>query len=267
MKDGRNFSRILLAAIAIYTITSFQGCGGKKSDGEAVNIRFNQDFNYEMYDGRQVVARGYMATISPMGGKFIYLMNIPYQSCPFCVPNTTTIVNTIAVYAKAETPFVFYDGPIEIKGTLKVGDTVDDFGYSYPFKIDNASYSKLDASKLSENLKIYGALTQDGIVSDILSIVSQVDFNAFFEMCNGTSADINIVSDEMFDDVIRRINAISKTDYADVITILQDLKEYNQTVNANIGAKEYDKNCTKDMEDEIIRLFNAFFGWMNKFEI
>jgi len=258
-------SWVLLIVIISGIAITLQGCADKTTD--AVTIRFNENFKYKQYDGRQVIARGYMSTMSPMDGKFIYLMNIPYQNCPFCLPNTTTIVNTIAVYSKAGNPFDFYDGPIEITGTLKVGDTVDDFGYKYPFKIENAAYSRLDTSKLSENLKIYGALTQDGIITDIMNVASRTDFNAFFELYGGTAADIETVADAEYDGIIRRINAISKTDYSDVIAIVEDLKEFNKTVNTNIKANEYDKNCAQDMEDEIVRLFNAFFGWINEFEI
>lgn len=270
MKSDKNIfaetaSRVLSIVIAIGIAVTLQGCGDKASD--AVNLHFNEDFKYELYDGRQVIVRGYMSTMSPMDGKFIYLMNIPYQNCPFCLPNTTTIVNTVAVYSKAGNPFDFYDGPIEITGTLKVGDTVDDFGYGYPFKIENATYSKLDTSKLSENLKTYGALTQDGIITDIINTASRTDFNAFFELYGATAADIDIVADAEYDGILRRINAISETGYSDIIAIVEDLKEYNEIVNTNISASEYSSNCTQDMEDEIIRLLNTFFGWINKFEI
>ena len=244
----------------------FISCESNPSD-DIVTIKFNNDFQYAKYGGKQVTMRGYMSTLSPMDGKYIYLMNLPYQSCPFCLPNTTTIVNTIAIYAASGKKFDFYDGPIEIAGTLMVGETTDEFGYQYPFKIIDAKYTKVDTSQLSDNLKIYGALSQDGIISDIMRITGQVDFNAFFEMYEADINDIQPVSDDDFNKVIRRINAIGSSDYEDIIEILGDFKEYNDDVNNNIDLSDYDQNCTPEMENRIISLFNSLFVWLNKFEI
>ena len=234
---------------------------------EPLHIRFNSDFNYQQYDGETVIIRGYMATLSPVDGRFIYLMNLPYQNCPFCLPNTSTIVNTVAVYAKNGKKFEFYDGPIEVIGDLKVEDSTDEFGYSYSFRIDNAAYVKLDTNELSENLKTYGALAQDGIFKDILDLFNQVSFNMYFEFFEATKDDIKIVSDTAFDDIIRRINAISNTDYPDLILILEDLKQFNQSVNTNIKNEEFEKNSDTEMDDAFRRLADTLFVWLNMFEI
>ena len=63
-------------------------------------------------EGKQVTITGYMAVQSPLDGSYAYLMNLPYQSCPFCVPNTTSLNNTIAVYAKSGSKIDFTDGPV-----------------------------------------------------------------------------------------------------------------------------------------------------------
>lgn len=258
--------RIILLIICILTVSLYSACGAKPS-GEIMTMKFNDDFQYAKYGGRQVTIRGYMSTLSPMDGKFIYLMNMPYQSCPFCLPNNTTIVNTIAVYAPESKRFDFYDGPIEITGTIEVGDVKDDFGYEYPFKIVDAKYTKIDTAQLSENLKIYGALTQDGIINDIMRVTGQVDFNAFFEVYNMTIDDVKLINGDEFNKIIQRIRAISDTDYADIIEILENFKTYNEEVNRNIDSGEYSQNTTPEMEEKIIILFNSLFEWLNRFEI
>jgi len=262
MKIKKTISIILLFIL----IAILCSACGKPAD-EVSTIKFNNNFQYIKYSDKQVKIRGYMSTLSPVNGKYIYLMNMPYQSCPFCLPNTTTIVNTIAVYSPSGKSFNFYDGPVEIIGTIKVGDTIDDFGYRYPFKIINAEYTKLDTSLLSENLKIYGALTQDGIINDIMRTANQVDFNAFFEMFEATKDDIHIITDDDFEIIIQRINAISKTDYVDIIEIINEFKEFNKDINKNIEAGEYILNSTSEMEDKIISLYNDLYEWLNKFEI
>ena len=68
----------------------------------------------EKLDGEKVTIIGYMSTLSPVSGKFMYLMNLPYQSCPFCVPNTTQLSNTMAVYAEDGKEFEFTDRAIQV---------------------------------------------------------------------------------------------------------------------------------------------------------
>jgi len=237
-----------------------------KSD-EVLIINFNQNFKHEKYDGKKVTIRGYMSTLSPVNGEFIYLMNIPYQSCPFCLPNTTTLVNTVAVYAKNNRSFDFYDGPIEISGTFKVEDCKDEFGYEYPYKIVDASYTKIDTSVLSENLKTYGVLSQDGIINDLLNLCMQVDFNAYFEMYGAPPEAVELIPDTEFDKIISRVKAIDENHYKDFISIIQGFREYNKIVNTNFENSDYQKNSSVKMEEQIVLLFNRLYGWLGQFEI
>jgi hypothetical protein len=84
---------------------------------------------------------------------------------------------------------------------------------------------------------------------------------------NATKDDIKIIDSGDFDKIIQRINAISETDYADIIEILEDFKVYNDDVNTNIEAEDYSQNSTPEMENRIVELFNNLFAWLNKFEI
>lgn len=241
-----------------------------ESKPDIITLKFNDDFDYKEYVGKKVKIRGYMSTLSPVDGKFIYLMNVPYQICPFCMPNTTTIVNTIAAYAPQNKRFDFYDGAVEIIGILSDEYTEDEFGYVYPYKIIDASYTKIDTAQLSENLKMYGSLSQDGIINDMMALTERVDYNAFFasvDMNMGIEADFMVVDNSEFDAVIKRINAISKTDYADLITILEEFKAFNDIVNANIEAQEYAMNITNEMDEKYLSLMDNLYEWLNKYEI
>ena len=94
------FTAIFLL-LAIMT-SSFVAC--KKDDtvdpnGENVTkLSFKAASGYDYLktlDGTAVTISGYMATSSPVDGSFMFLMNLPYQSCPFCVPNTSQLSNTM----------------------------------------------------------------------------------------------------------------------------------------------------------------------------
>ena len=101
MKTKKNlikFAAIFLL-LAIMT-SSFVACD--KDDpvdpnGENVTkLSFKAASGYDYLktlDGTLVTISGYMATSSPVDGSFMFLMNLPYQSCPFCVPNTSQLSN------------------------------------------------------------------------------------------------------------------------------------------------------------------------------
>lgn len=243
-----------------------------KPKNETTRLRFEDiDYtakNYEQYAGTQIKIRGYMSSLSPVDGRFIYLMNVPYQSCPFCQPNTSNIVNTVAAYAPNGKRLDFYDGPIEITGTVEIDETIDEFGYYYPFKLINTTYTKLDTAELSENAKMYGALSQDGIIDDIVLMMNQVYVNAYFKYYDDLSIDdVAEITDDDVDRVINRIQAISKTEYADLIAIMEDLKAYNSAMNANLQAEAYEENITLEMEQQYYAIADKMNAWLNKFEI
>ena len=85
---------------------------------------FHYDY-LKTLDGTRVAISGYMATSSPVDGSFMFLMNLPYQNCPFCVPNTSQLSNTMEVYSKKDEPFGYTNQAIKVISTLKVADSAD----------------------------------------------------------------------------------------------------------------------------------------------
>ena len=56
---------------------------------------------------------------------FMFLMNLPYQSCPFCVPNTSQLSNTMEVYPKkgcikegADADLLILDSSLNLEGMI-----------------------------------------------------------------------------------------------------------------------------------------------------
>ena len=126
--------RILSLILLLSLLTlSLAGCGGSNAE-EISELKFADSTSFETIqalDGKKVTITGYMATLSPLSGDYIYLMNLPYQSCPFCVPNSTQLANTMAVYAASGVKFEFTDRPVKITGTMKIEDYTDEYGYFY----------------------------------------------------------------------------------------------------------------------------------------
>ena len=95
----------------------------KEDTSEARLLSFSESQNIselKKLDGKKVSIIGYMSTLSPVSGKFMYLMNLPYQSCPFCVPNTQQLANTMAVYAAKGSKFEYTDRPVKITGKMEL---------------------------------------------------------------------------------------------------------------------------------------------------
>ena len=159
-------------------------CGGNDSDAIKLSFKSALQFDYlKSIDGKTVTINGYMATSSPVDGSFIFLMNMPYQSCPFCIPNTTQLSNTMEVYPKKNKKFEYTTQAIKIVGTLVVAKSQeekdlfkDDYGYKFAFKIVDATYSVLSQDELEGNVKLWQEISSSGIINEIDKMYNYVNF-------------------------------------------------------------------------------------------
>ena len=121
--------RIISLIIALFLLLPFAiSCNNDESSATLISFSEAASVDYlKTLNGKKVSIIGYMSSLSPVSGNFMYLMNMPYQSCPFCVPNTTQLSNTMAVYAKKNSSFKYTDKAISVTGTLKFGNYTDDF--------------------------------------------------------------------------------------------------------------------------------------------
>ena len=284
-----------LLALAICLALLLCGCG--KDETEAVKLSFAESANIGMLnelDGRSVTITGYMATLSPLDGKYIYLMNIPYQSCPFCVPNTAELSNTMAVFAADKTKFEFTDRPIKITGTLKIEDRVDDYGYSYNYFIDDASYEIVDLSAVSDEYAFYNSLAEDGVIGDVNAMFDYLMFVCQWTEYVGSYTDDsgntvsyylypgdveNMLADEgaygyaaeasedYFPGLIGRVQAISKTESEYLVSIIAEAQEVEQYARSELAAGNYtyDADNDKYILDNGEELYNRFYEVYLKF--
>ena len=136
--------KITALILAIITICGFcSSCKDKIDPKDAIKLSFKSASGYEYLksiNGKTVTINGYMATSSPVDGSFMFLMNLPYQSCPFCVPNTTQLSNTMEVDPKKGNSFDYTAQAIKIVGKLVVAEDpekpfTDKYGYQFCCKI------------------------------------------------------------------------------------------------------------------------------------
>jgi len=249
----------IIAFIFVLTLltTALFGCGSSTpKDATKLSFKAALGFDYlKTLDGKPVTINGYMATSSPVDGSFMFLMNLPYQSCPFCVPNTSQLSNTMEIYPKKGDSFPYTNQAICVTGTLVVADSEDEpftdmYGYTFAYKIVDATYTVIKASELSADMALWQKIAQTDVVSELYRMYDYVNFlcawptyfvNSYVDKDGVTqpgyylyaSDALGLVKtdgrqynygykDGYFDTLISRVEAVDKTAFADLVKNIRD---------------------------------------------
>ena len=283
MKTKMNIIKIatifLLLAVLI---SSFVACNDDDPvdlNGENVTkLSFKAASGYDYLktlDGTLVTISGYMATSSPVDGSFMFLMNLPYQSCPFCVPNTSQLSNTMEIYPKKGESFSYTTQAIQVVGTLEVSESEDKpftdmYGYKFCCKIVDATYTIIKAEDLSEDMSLWQKIANTDVVNDIYKMYDYVNFlcawNTYFvnsytnengETVPGyylyaSDAENFIYKDGAqfnygykegyFDSIVAEIEAVDKTAFADLVA---NVRKAEALANKALGELE-NENYTSE---------------------
>lgn len=257
---------LLLAVIFIIpsALCACDGDGGAPSIDDATLLSFKSAASYDYLktlDGKKVTIKGWLATSSPVDGSFIFLMNMPYQSCPFCKPNTSQLSNTIEVFPKKGKKFEYTAEVVQIVGTLAVAEQnapfTDKYGYEFNYKIVDAEYYLLDESELSGDLALWQKIANSNIVTDINKMFEYLNF-----VCNWCEYTAKFADgkDYLFPSDAERF---IKTDgaqynygYKDgyfeglVSKVLKiDTENLNDLINLILRAKELSEKALSDIEN------------------
>ena len=297
----------ILAISLAAALLLLAGCSGAAPGEEgATALKFTDAVSLETLtalDDKTVSIVGYMATLSPLSGKFLYLMNMPYQSCPFCAPNTAQLANTMAVYAPEGQTFGYTDQAIRVTGTLRIEDYTDEYGYVYNYRIADASYEIVDLAALSEDYALWQSIASDGVVAEINSMFDYLHF-----LCQWTEYQSGYTDDDgsevvyflypgdvemylqdtgpygyaqeagedYFPGLIERIRAISANDLEDLVTIVESAQQVAATALSELraGNYTYDSAADKYALQKNEELYNALYDgysqfalWLAKWEI
>lgn len=304
----KKICKLLLLIMCLITIV---GCEKKpdNTDDDGIHmLSFSQTQSIdelEKLDGKEVVIIGYMSTLSPISGKFMYLMNLPYQSCPFCVPNTTQLANTIAVYAKSSKGFEFTDRAIQVTGILEFGDFTDDYEYVYNYRIVSATYKILDTEDMDPKLKLWQQLASTDVISEVFNMYEYINFVCYWPTYTTTfqsgkdflypqdalyfiqteGAQFNYgYKEDYFMNIINTINEVNDTEFIQLInniskaealakkalTELENGKytivdEYSNVFND--GRTQYKINIGTELKHEMDVLYTEFSTWLSSWEL
>lgn len=219
----------------------------------------------EELNGEKVSITGFMATISPLQGQSIYLINMPYQNCPFCKPNTNELVNTMAVYAPENKPFVFTDVPVTITGTLELGEFNDELGYSYKYRIVDGVSEPADISGYEDDIQLYTALVDQGFALQFNDLLNEVYATIGYEQGGVDPSQLKPIDTGKVQALEDMFLDLNKDDYKEVVTALDKLSSVVTEVNKAIEAKQYDQLALHQPNAE--DSFNQFYAWLMKPEI
>ncbi len=315
----KRFSALILAALLIISV--FSACKQEPAPeenkvGEAVKeipkgittlsfSKANSIEEMEKIDGGKVEIIGYMSTLSPINGSFMYLMNLPYQSCPFCIPNTTQLSNTIAVYAKNGSAFEFTDRAIKVEGTMEFGDYTDEYGYEYSYRIKDATYTVIDTSELGDKMLLWQQLAETDVISEVYSMYEYVNFLCFWpsytvEFSSGKDylypadalmfieedgAQYNYgAKDGYFDNMINTIKEVNETEFEPLVQNIEKAKALSEKALAalrndefdviseysgafNDGRNQYKMRDYLTYEKEMQEIYKEFSEWLAEWEI
>ena len=260
--------RILAFLITFVMIFSLCACSNEedKNTNTTTKIKFSQSVEeLQNLDGQKVEINGFMSLLSPLNGELIYLMNIPFQSCPYCLPNTSTLSNTIAVKG---TNIEFTSQPVKIIGTLKFANYVDAYGYEYGYRIEDAEIVELDAKEVSETMRVYYTLAENSYIEELYAVMSYIDQVACYQDYGFEATDFDSFGTIPFPayssihNVVTSLN--TNGEYNDYLEMLELTKETMDKVNTSLEAKDYEHyNGYKDESEQLFTMFNAF---INKYE-
>ena len=274
--------RTVLKLTALFLLTAalllcFAGCNGdidpNGKDVTKLSFKAASGYDYlKTLDGTFVTISGYMATSSPVDGSFMFLMNLPYQSCPFCVPNTTQLSNTMEIYPKKGETFSYTMQAIQVVGRLEVSESedkpfTDKYGYEFCSKIVDATYTIIKAEDLSENMALWQKIASTDVVSEIYRMYDYVNFlcawdtyfvNSYTNEKGETvpgyylyasdaehfiyndGAQYNYgYQDGYFDSIIARIEAVDKTAFADLVANIRKAEALAKKALGELENKNY----------------------------
>lgn len=278
MKIQAKIIKILSFILILAVISSaFISCdkGGTPNPDDAVKLSFKAASGYDYLktiDGQTVTINGYMATSSPVDGSFMFLMNLPYQSCPFCVPNTSQLSNTMEVYPKKGEAFTYTSQAIKVIGTLEVADNenepfTDSYGYQFNYKIVDATYTIIKAEDLSQDTAVWQKIASSDVVNDIYKMYDYVNFlcawntyyiNSYTDKNGETKAGYYLYPSDAeqfiytdgaqynygykegyFDSIVAKIESVDKTAFADLVANVRKAEALAARALAELENKNY----------------------------
>ena len=227
---------LILAFVLIFSMTA---CNDQVDENGATKIKFSQSMEeLEKLDGQMITINGFMSLLSPLDGTLIYLMNVPFQSCPFCLPNTNTLSNTIAVLSS---DIEFTTLPVKITGKLVFGDFEDGYGYQYSYRIEDATIEEMDENEVSKKTKVYYTVAQDDYLIELFSVIDCIYAVSYYKelQINPETLLVNGIPFDRYEEIKSSIESVNaKGEFDSFLSMLDKAENTRQLLNEKIKNKD-----------------------------
>lgn len=208
-------------------------------------------------DGQKVRVVGFMAQTTPLDGSLTYLMNLPYQNCAFCVPNSDILGNTITVFPKDGESFTFSELPMTAVGTIKVEDYTDMNGYSYPFRLVDSTLEVADDNVLPENAVIFKTIVDNGFLIDYSELLANLDSVTL----GGVVEDSLKIDKDLVDKLYNHLKEFEQTPEAkEIYAVVVKTEELVNKINTAIDNKDTDSLASYNAD--VMTIFNEINNWL-----
>ena len=282
----------------------FAACGSASVKGNTLSFTCRVK-DMQKLDGQQVTITGYMSELETDRDYYFYLVSSPYSSAPFSGDNSKKLSDTVAVYAESGKSFEFTDSLITVTGILDFGEYTDGMGYSYSYRIKDASYTAASEDTLSKNEKKWQKLSQSGIIERTDAMIRYLEFIcewpsltmsksvgsdyftpdlALYNL-EGESSMFGYGCEEgYFDKLIEDIKAVSDKDYKDLVKIVEAARELSEKALSALnnkeyslqdeysgvfgdGRKQYALNDSKSISSDFTELAEDYNKWLDSWKV
>ena len=219
------------------------------------------------YNNKEVTAIGYLSPITSYDGSFGYLMNLPYQTCPYCIPSDTKITNTISIFAKSGQKIEFTEAAVMVRGTLKLEPYTDAYGYSYNYRLVDVKIEKADTSELGEKIALYNKLAEKEILTNLMAMLYAVDDNVFYDeyTANGATYERQVVDISKIDTILTNLEDFKEQDISILKEVAEELKNIATDTNELIQKENYEK--VLEYKERTLNLFYRIGEWMRLYQL
>ena len=219
------------------------------------------------YNNKEVTAIGYLSPITSYDGSFGYLMNLPYQTCPYCIPSDTKITNTISIFAKSGQKIEFTEAAVMVRGTLKLEPYTDAYGYSYNYRLVDVKIEKADTSELGEKIALYNKIAEKEILTNLMAMLYAVDDNVFYDeyTANGATYERQVVDTSKIDAILTNLEDFKEQDISILKEVAEELKNIATDTNELIQKENYEK--VLEYKERTLNLFYRIGEWMRLYQL
>lgn len=260
-------STLLLAGCSQQVDTKSNGSIASNKE-DVTTIKFKnmlKEDTLKSLHNQEVRLVGFMATNSPLDGSMAYLMNLPYQNCTFCAPNTNTAINTMAIFPKKNATLPFEEVPVEVTGTLKYEPYMDEMGYSYNYRMVNVTVKPADVQELNLDAQSFTKVVNSGFVPKYSQLLTMMQIMTNWGIENVEPQSLEPIDLALVEELRSYLVGVEDTTIQPLVNLLTDVEMTTKTLNELLTTEQYRELL--EYSNEVTKFAQSFNTWLLSVEL